>query len=818
MRYGSGSQSISDTQNSGTIESHVYNHCEIQMTPSQTHSSDTESAEGMMGNTFNLLRRNEHFVGRKVESRAIEQAFSGNSQVLYVLHGLGGVGKTQLANAFLLEHQDEYQLTVRIRAEQIKSLQDDLIRLGEYLDLTFHRRNRKDKAIETIDYLSNRFEGNMLLLYDNVTSYDDVKDFIPANSQQHVLLTSRSRNGWDSCSSHEIQSMKNDEAVSLLEKLVSEATFRQEKPKVLDQLVKELGCLPLAIAQAGVYIREHSITIAKYLEHYQAHKRTLMSSKEPADYDNPVYVTFDLNIQYLQQENSLALSLLDRCAYCCAEDIPEWFLKSVLDIDDVTFNESKQCLNQFSLVDFDASEKVSMHRVLQAVRREKHLEESNSETLTSLLSWLADNYIYDYDKNSSEYCKLLPHASSIVDFIDCNNEAQRKLPHIDITIYYALGLFYLDYEYDAKKAKDYFDRALCGIDTISDDRLKAKIYRQYAKTLFRINPDDSKILEYYKSASELEPSLLGKFEFDQQYQKFQAIISSNGTNIRGDIEKLEAILQALNRLIPDASYSDEMNYIEYTQLKVIMTLLDKIERLIELREHDRDQLASWKTDRRQEIEEEIRTLEQKSENKRKEAKTITDKLLEELDNVPPKIRAQQCYQTAKFQFCHHKTGKETLSLIKNAWTLREYFQEDHKIRMLNLYSDILCRMNKRQDAIGLLETVKEEFSSDNQNELQKKIEDIKSQSSITSFLKKLSDTVGSAFSSGSSAAANAQPPRPKAAPSRYRQPSNGGLFTANSTANSRKRRSTDSKNNERSSLKSDKKIQRVSSQDSASYS
>ncbi len=52
----------------------------------------------------------QEFIGRKEELIGIKKAFQGNGsqRKIVLLHGLGGIGKTQLAVASMKEHRDTY--------------------------------------------------------------------------------------------------------------------------------------------------------------------------------------------------------------------------------------------------------------------------------------------------------------------------------------------------------------------------------------------------------------------------------------------------------------------------------------------------------------------------------------------------------------------------------------------------------------------------------------------------------------------------------------------------------------------------------------
>ena len=74
----------------------------------------------------------------------------------------------------------------------------------------------------------------------------------------------------------EINEMEEADAISLLLK-ASYLDASAKHVEVAKHIVTELGCLPLAINQAGAYIEAGRCSINKYLQHLSLHRQTLMS-------------------------------------------------------------------------------------------------------------------------------------------------------------------------------------------------------------------------------------------------------------------------------------------------------------------------------------------------------------------------------------------------------------------------------------------------------------------------------------------------------------------------------------------------------------
>ena len=74
----------------------------------------------------------------------------------------------------------------------------------------------------------------------------------------------------------EINEMEEADAISLLLK-ASYLDASAEHIEVARNIVTELGCMPLAVNQAGAYIEVGRCSINKYLQQFSLHRQTLMS-------------------------------------------------------------------------------------------------------------------------------------------------------------------------------------------------------------------------------------------------------------------------------------------------------------------------------------------------------------------------------------------------------------------------------------------------------------------------------------------------------------------------------------------------------------
>jgi AAA+ ATPase superfamily predicted ATPase len=151
-------------------------------------------------------------VAREDELREIHKALSGDgSRRTVVLHGLGGIGKTQLAVAYAKRHKDNYSAIFWLNIKDEDSLKQSFARvarqiLREYPSARWLSNVDMENLDEVIDAVKAwqglPYNTRWLMIYDN---YDnprlasnkdpvavDITKFLPEAYQGSVLVTTRS--------------------------------------------------------------------------------------------------------------------------------------------------------------------------------------------------------------------------------------------------------------------------------------------------------------------------------------------------------------------------------------------------------------------------------------------------------------------------------------------------------------------------------------------------------------------------------------------------------------------------------------------------
>ena len=239
------------------------------------------------------------------------------------VHGLGGVGKTQLATEYAWRYQTEYDFVFWVGAASSLELHANLANLADLLKLPeADAREQEVKVRAVLDWL--RSNQRWLLILDNADTKEAqtaVQSILPAGLQGHVIVTSRRANWPVKFADLEVKVLPAPVAAEFLQHRSAKSGFNAGNKMDAETVAKELGCLPLALEQAGAYIARHHVAFAEYLRLLKASRAKLLAdgSQGGTDYQKTVATTWLVTEAQL---SPVARALLQLAAFLAPDEIP----------------------------------------------------------------------------------------------------------------------------------------------------------------------------------------------------------------------------------------------------------------------------------------------------------------------------------------------------------------------------------------------------------------------------------------------------------------------------------------------------------------
>ncbi|KAL8897522.1 MAG: hypothetical protein Q9207_007174 [Kuettlingeria erythrocarpa] len=331
------------------VHSHNLSHIEdINSKRSSPKSTQTNSRKFV--STISMFR-NFAFAGRDNELFLIHDKLlpgeapggphpssTSVSPVCFVLHGLGGTGKTQTALEYTCRYQHDYDAMFWLSAEREPELAAGFALIALNLGLVNDDGNSEDEAkqnqskaiMEARNWLQDT-DKQWLLVFDNVKEIRDLEAYLPTETKIRGSV----------CLEREAA----DEA---------EADLARETSAIV-------GGLPLAIATIGGYIKESESFIVEFLQIMKRSSNAWEDTQhiKMQHYEKTSGIVFDIALKELSKYPK-DRKLVDILAFLNPDSIPEGILIAPHNSEEVDFLSSKA----------DVLEMIRVLRRRQLIKRE----------------------------------------------------------------------------------------------------------------------------------------------------------------------------------------------------------------------------------------------------------------------------------------------------------------------------------------------------------------------------------------------------------------------------------------------------------------
>ena len=317
---------------------------------------------------FNVPTVTAAFTGRKEELDRLERALAAAEGVVITqaIGGLGGIGKSQLAAAYVRAHVEEYEIVAWVGAED--GAIADLAQLATRLGVAVAGLAPSDLAKLALSYLAE-CEQRWLLVLDNVTSAEQLAGLLPSSGNGRVLVTSRDRALRQFGAVLTLDVFDEDTATRYL----IDGAQRPADAAAARLVAQALGCLPLALSHAAAYCAAGT-SFDAYLQLLEGLPAPELFDAHPeASYTHTVASTWKASIQAATDQAALAGDVLAFAAYVAPDAIPRGLFGVLADGDGAgarnQVNSALNALSRFNLASVTDTT-VGVHRLLQKVIRD----------------------------------------------------------------------------------------------------------------------------------------------------------------------------------------------------------------------------------------------------------------------------------------------------------------------------------------------------------------------------------------------------------------------------------------------------------------
>jgi hypothetical protein len=396
---------------------------------------------------FQAPPQNPLFTGREAELAAVRELFLSETEaaVLVNLHGLGGIGKSQIAIEFAHRFRTAYDAVWWIDADPSADVDEQFQQLGAGMNIS--RESGTAEAAQAVKQALSRGEpySRWLLIFDNAEDPARIDRLLPAGPG-HVLVLSQGT-AWEE--------RARPIPVELFSRRESKLHLRSRLTSLgeadAERIAELLGDLPIAIAAAAAWLTETGMPVAEYLSAIEKGDLGVLGSE--GDFAR-VAAAWRLSLDRLEEQLPAAYRMLEFCSVTAPEISLELIysdamIRLLADFDPsarqsrLTLSRLVQQIKRFALVRVDTQGEfgtqgvdrvqgghIEIHRLLQLVVRSRMTDEKLMATRHQVHGLLTDavRLTAEVDEPAQwpRYRILWPHVE-VSKADGCSSAAVRRL-------------------------------------------------------------------------------------------------------------------------------------------------------------------------------------------------------------------------------------------------------------------------------------------------------------------------------------------------------------------------------------------------------
>lgn len=259
----------------------------------------------------------EHFQDRTVDNH------------VFGLYGQVGVGKTQIALKFLQDNASSFHVRFWVYADTEHKISLSYDSFAAKLGCSSDGASREQTKQAVKDWL--QLNPRWLIVFDNVEDLRLVKEYWPRNFSPDSLIVVTSRDagiatrgglltGWE-----KVECFPEDTATKWFWSQIGHDGRDASQKTLAKQIVKKVGCLPLAINHMAAYIEGRGQDLQNFLDEFEEDDSIAVeqdiSGANPS-YEQNIATAWNLSLTQLSEHNAEASELLDLLSLLDPDRIP----------------------------------------------------------------------------------------------------------------------------------------------------------------------------------------------------------------------------------------------------------------------------------------------------------------------------------------------------------------------------------------------------------------------------------------------------------------------------------------------------------------
>ncbi|MFJ6945970.1 FxSxx-COOH system tetratricopeptide repeat protein [Streptomyces wuyuanensis] len=424
--------------------------------PGPRYPADTPEVWG------GVPRRNTRFTGRESLLNSAYHALqdAGPGAGVVTLHGMSGVGKTQLAAEYVYRFGSEYDVVWWVSAEKRVTYRQKLAELAPALGLsTGAEYGERLRAVRDALRRGEPYQ-RWLLVLDGADEPEHIWDLVPTGPG-HVLITSRNPE-WSEHNSNllEVRVYDREESVAFIRRRAPRLTHTEA-----DQLAAALEDLPLLLDQTAGWLNDSDMSVDEYIELLEGGIDQDVV-KVSADFPLAFQTAWSILLNKLRETVPESVDLLRLCTFFAPGSVPVRLLKEMpsgtmpeslsgLMNDPLLWNRAIAQLRQYSVVRLESHESLAdeastsgeslyLHRMVHQIVRKDMPERNAAEFVEVVRRALAGA-----DPGRPTDTRLWPRYAEITPHLKYADALASEDPAVHTLVLNCLRYMYLSGEYRA---------------------------------------------------------------------------------------------------------------------------------------------------------------------------------------------------------------------------------------------------------------------------------------------------------------------------------------------------------------------------------